>query len=187
MVAMSADTRVCPFCGEPPGAGVFCVACGRNLAAVDRLPTRTEWEFAGAAAAAPAGDGLSVEERCAAATAGFLAAMREAGFPGVVKMPSGKAKAFGRTPTLSGWIVRPVQRDEDNLIDSRHDTGLFLTVEGTWHLLDNEVRGWGQRDFPQFQHSVEAQPLAPPADGRVPGELAMVLHSNGVGEKAGSE
>jgi formylglycine-generating enzyme required for sulfatase activity len=35
--------RVCPFCGNPPGAGVFCQACGRNLAAVERLPTAEEW------------------------------------------------------------------------------------------------------------------------------------------------
>ena len=41
---MSADTRVCPFCGEPPGTGVFCAACGRNLATVEQLPTRAEWE-----------------------------------------------------------------------------------------------------------------------------------------------
>ena len=39
-----ATVRVCPFCGEPPGTGVFCAACGRNLAAVERLPTRAEWE-----------------------------------------------------------------------------------------------------------------------------------------------
>ena len=43
------DERVCPHCGEPPGEGVFCAACGRNLAAVDRLPTRGEWEIAGTA------------------------------------------------------------------------------------------------------------------------------------------
>ena len=34
----AADARVCPHCGEPPGEGVFCAACGRNLASVDRLP-----------------------------------------------------------------------------------------------------------------------------------------------------
>ena len=43
------DERVCPHCGEPPGDGVFCAACGRNLSAVDRLPTRGEWEIAGTA------------------------------------------------------------------------------------------------------------------------------------------
>ena len=48
--AMASTERVCPYCGEPPGPGVFCAACGRNLAAVERLPTRAEWE-AGASAA----------------------------------------------------------------------------------------------------------------------------------------
>jgi hypothetical protein len=40
---MEPAERVCPFCGEPPGVGVFCAACGRNLGAVDRLPRRSEW------------------------------------------------------------------------------------------------------------------------------------------------
>jgi len=42
--SMEVDARVCPYCGEPPGSGVFCAACGRNLGAVERLPTRAEWE-----------------------------------------------------------------------------------------------------------------------------------------------
>ena len=41
---MDAEARVCPFCGMRPGVGMFCEACGRNLQAVDRLPTRAEWE-----------------------------------------------------------------------------------------------------------------------------------------------
>jgi len=62
--------RVCPFCGEPPGRGVFCEACGRNLAAVERLPTRAEWEAgqpAAATALARATDGRPLAERCAEA------------------------------------------------------------------------------------------------------------------------
>lgn len=35
---------VCPTCGQPAGAQPFCASCGRNLAAVDRLPTRVEWQ-----------------------------------------------------------------------------------------------------------------------------------------------
>jgi hypothetical protein len=179
---MSADTRVCPFCGEPPGAGVFCAACGRNLAAVEQLPTRAEWKAGGEGppGAPTAGDGRSAQERSAAATEAFLAAMRAAGSPGLVKLPSGKAKAFGRTPTLEGWIVRPVERDEENLAKGRYVPGLFLTADGAWHRLENEVRGWGQRDFPQFHHTVEAEALAPPAEGRIVNELAAVLSDHRV-------
>ena len=49
------EARVCPHCGEPPGEGVFCAACGCNLAAIDRLPTRAEWEIAGTQDDRPAG------------------------------------------------------------------------------------------------------------------------------------
>ena len=52
MLTMNAGTRVCPFCGERPGPGMFCEACGRSLAAVERLPTREEWDRGGAAPAA---------------------------------------------------------------------------------------------------------------------------------------
>src|SRR6478672_10198778 len=52
--AMATTERVCPYCGEPPGPGVFCAACGRNLAAVEQLPTRAEWEAGATAALAPA-------------------------------------------------------------------------------------------------------------------------------------
>jgi hypothetical protein len=174
MVAM----RVCPFCGEPPGTGVFCEACGRNLGGVDRLPTRAEWEVD----ADVSGSSETVADRAAAATEAFLSAMRAAASPGTVRLPSGKARAFGRTPTLEGWIIRPVERDEDDLQSGRHEPGLFLSVDGTWHRLDNEVRGWGQRDFPQFHHTVEAEPVAQaPADARIVAELAEVLGRHGAG------
>jgi hypothetical protein len=175
--------RVCPFCGEPPGQGVFCEACGRNLSAVEQLPTREEWEAGGAHVSASATTPAAVvplPERCAAATAEFLAAMAAAGNPGTVRVPTGAAKAFRRAPTLDGWIVRPVDRDEDDLASSRYTLGLFLSVDGTWHQLDNVVRGWGQRDFPQFHHTIEPEPIAAPVDERVEDELAEVLRKQRV-------
>jgi hypothetical protein len=38
------ESRVCPDCGSPAGSQPFCASCGRNLALVDRLPTRSDWE-----------------------------------------------------------------------------------------------------------------------------------------------
>jgi hypothetical protein len=176
MVAM----RVCPFCGQPPGSGVFCEACGRNLAEVEQLPTREEWEASGGAAATPAP---------AAAPAGlsapdFVAAMRELGNPGAIRVPSGPARAFRKTPTLEGWIIVAVDRDEDDLAGGRYASGLFLTVDGTWHRLDNDVRGWGQRDFPQFEHRVEPEPLPAPGDAQVGARLAEVLAARQERERA---
>ena len=40
----SPDERVCPDCGNPTGSGSFCEQCGLNLAAIERLPTRAQWE-----------------------------------------------------------------------------------------------------------------------------------------------
>ena len=174
---MSSSTRVCPYCGEPPGSGVFCAACGRNLSGVERLPTRAAWEAEHEAGAAD--DGRSVAERCAAATAAFLEAMHAAGDPGCTATPTPERKAFGRTQKVQGWIVRAVERDEDDLAHGAYEPGLFLSVDGAFHRLDNEVRGWGQRDFPQFHHTVSAQPIPMPAEGRLIGELAAVLRANG--------
>jgi signal peptidase I len=39
----AAPARVCPTCGQPAGADVFCAHCGANLSKVDALPTREEW------------------------------------------------------------------------------------------------------------------------------------------------
>ena len=50
---------------DPPGEGVFCAACGRNLASVDRLPTRAEWQIAGAQ------DDRPLAERCEEALRGL--------------------------------------------------------------------------------------------------------------------
>jgi hypothetical protein len=170
--------RVCPFCGDPPGGAMFCEACGRNLAAVERLPTRAEWE-ASHAQAAPETDSRPLADRCAEATAAFLAAMHAAGDPGATKTPMSGRSGLGRTRHAHGWVLRAVERD-DELPPRRYEPGLVLTVEGRFHRLDNELRGWGQRDFPQFHHTVETDPLEPPVEERLIGELAAVLRDNGL-------
>ena len=173
--------RVCPFCGEPPGAGVFCAACGRNLGAVERLPSRAEWEASRdepAPAAVVADDG-SLADRCAAATAAFLAAMRAAGCPGTTKTPKQKAELLRRAGRAEGWVVRAVDRD-DEASPRRYEPGLVLTTDGDWYQLDNILRGYGTRDFPSYEHKVGAEPVEPPVDGRLPGELAAVLREHGV-------
>jgi hypothetical protein len=166
------EPRVCPFCGAPPGDGVFCAACGRNLAAVERLPTRSEWE--GEEAAAP-----PLAERCAQATAAFLAAMHAAGDPGATTTPMPKTSPFKRAAKVHGWVVRPVDR-EDFEGPKRYEPGLVMSVEGDFHRLDNELRGWGQRDFPSFEHTVAPEPVDMPVDERLIGELAAALDANGV-------
>jgi hypothetical protein len=188
--------RVCPFCGEPPGAGMFCAACGRNLGAVERLPTRTEWEAgaapasaaraAPAAPAAPPPDGAALGEDCAAlgedcaaATAAFLAAMRAAGCPGTTRTPKQKTSVFRRAGRAEGWIVRAVDRDDESS-PRRYEPGLVLTTDGDWHRLDNVVRGYGTRDFPRYEHSVGAEPIEAPVDARLPAELAALLREHGV-------
>ena len=164
--------RVCPFCGEPPGPGVFCAACGRNLAAVERLPTAEEWKAGGSGAA----DAVEVDP--AAAVAAFLAAMHEAGDPGATEFPAGKPSLLGRTRRVRGWAVRPVDR-EDFEGPKRYVPGLVLTVDGAFHQLDSELRGWGQRDFPIFNHSVSAEPIEAPLEPRLVAELAAVRAANG--------
>ena len=51
--------------------------------------------------------------------------------------------------------MRAVDRDE-HLPPKRYEPGLVLTVEGAFHQLDNEVRGYGTRDFPAYEHTVGA-------------------------------
>jgi hypothetical protein len=154
--------RVCPFCGCPPGAGVFCEACGRNLSAVERLPSAEEWE--------------AVEP--AAAVAAFLAAMHDAGDPGATDFPSGKPSLLGRTRRVRGWVVRAVDR-EDFEGPKRYEPGLVLTVDGAFHQLDSELRGWGQRDFPTFNHTASAEPIDAPLEARLVAELDAVRAANG--------
>ena len=163
--------RVCPFCGRPPGAGVFCEACGRNLAAVERLPTADEWEAGGSGAA------VAVDP--AAAVAAFLAAMHDAGDPGATDFAAGKPSMLGRTRRVRGWLVRPVDR-EDFEGPKRYEPGLVLTVDGAFHQLDSELRGWGQRDFPTYNHTASAEPINAPREPRLVAELDAVRAANGV-------
>jgi len=162
---MATEARVCPFCGKPPGDGVFCAACGRNLAAVEQLPTRSEW----------GGD------RDGDPVAAFLSAMRAAGCPGTKTFPVPGAKAgfFSRTPQATAWVVRPVAWDDpDN--PRRHEPGLVLTTDGAFHVLESEIRGWGQRNFPQFYETLETEPVAVVADDRLAAELGALLREHGV-------
>jgi hypothetical protein len=167
---MDPSTRVCPFCGEPPGDGMFCAACGRNLAGVERLPTAAEWQRP-ADAPPPLGP--------AEAATAFLAAMHAAGDPGAKKIPVGKPSALGRTKHVRGWVVRPVDR-EDFDGPKRYEPGLVLTVDGRFHRLDSELRGWGQRDFPVYYHSASADPIEVPPEERLEEPLAAVLAANDV-------
>ena len=176
---MQSQERVCPYCGDPPGVGMFCGACGRNLAAVERLPTRAEWETAQPASSAGTSDLRSVAERCAEATTAFLGAMHAAGDPGASKTPVSRGSGFRRARPAHGWVVRPVRREDDDN-PSRYEPGLVLTIEGRYHRLESEVRGWGQRDFPRFYDSIDPDPIDVPVDEHLIGELAAVLRANGV-------
>jgi hypothetical protein len=167
---MDPSARVCPYCGEPPGTGVFCAACGRSLADVSRLPSAAEW--AADAAREPALDG-------AQAVDGFLAAMHAAGDPGAKQFPVGKPNLLGRTRHIRGWVVRPVDR-EDFSGPKRYVPGLVLTVDGRFHQLDSELRGWGQRDFPTYHHTASTDPVDAPLDARLVEELAALRAAHGV-------
>jgi hypothetical protein len=168
---VTSDARVCPFCGQRPGEGVFCAACGRNLSAIERLPTRAEWERERSVSDESAHE--DVAQRCAEATSSFLAAMHAAGDPGVSEWPM-PSKAFRRTRRVRGWVVRPVDR-EDFEEPKHYEPGLVLSVAGDFHRLDSELRGWGQRDFPRYHHTVSAEPIGVPAESRLLGELTRVL------------
>src|SRR4051794_40786572 len=170
---MDTGTRVCPFCGEPPGDGVFCRACGRNLAGVDRLPTREEW--GGEAVPQPI-----APERVAGAAATFLAAMHAAGDPGAQKLQLEGHGRFGRMLHIRGWVLRAVHRADPEEEPTAYEPGLFLSVEGEFRRVESQVRGWGQRDFPVFHDRVAAQAIDVPGEGRVLDELAAVLRDNGV-------
>lgn len=183
---MASDPRVCPFCGEPPGQGVFCERCGRNLSGVERLPTRSAWaaaghagseEGAGAATAEEAPE--AVAERCAAATSAFLEAMHAGGDPDTTTFPVSDHRGIGRTPKVEGWVVRPVERD-DEVQPRTYRPGLVLSTAGAYHQLDSELRGWGQRDFPRYHHTVAADPMPAPAELALVDELAEVLRASGL-------
>jgi hypothetical protein len=137
---------------------MFCEGCGRSLAGVERLPTAAE---------------LTAEPTLHSAIREFLDAMRAAGNPATVEIQCGKRRAFGRTPRLTGWIVVPVDR-EDFEAPRRYEPGLVLSVDGTWHRLDSELRGWGQRDFPHYEHRVSSDPVEPPATEELLAALARL-------------
>ena len=180
MPAMDGEARVCPFCGKPPGVGMFCEACGRNLQAVEQLPTWAEWEGEGRGEPRASAAGMQpLAERCADATAAFLAAMRAADNPGAVRTPMSKRSAFRRAGSALGWVLRPVDR-EDFEKPRRYEPGLVLTVEGRFHRLHSQLRGWGTRDFPHYQHTVEPDAIDMPVTERLIGELATVLRTHGL-------
>ena len=81
---------------------------------------------------------------------------------------------------VDGWVVRPVERD-DHLPPKRYESGLVLTVDGAFHVLDNEVRGYGTRNFPSYEHSVAPDPIEMPVEPRLIAELGSVLAANGLG------
>jgi hypothetical protein len=177
---MQPDARVCPFCGDEPGPGSFCAACGRNLMAVEQLPTRAEWEAQRPDRATTEPDAPPLAERCAEATAAFLAAMHAAGDPGATDTPMTRRSTFGRTPKAHGWVLRPVARDEDDEDVRRYEPGLLLTTDGDFHRIESEVRGWGQRNFPQFYDSADPDAIDTPVDERLVDELAAVRSANDV-------
>src|SRR3954452_22834670 len=177
---MDSDVRVCPFCGQRPGAGMFCDACGSNLAEVERLPTRAQWEATEAADRTAPEAGPPPHElaaRCAAACEAFLAAMHAAGDPGATRLFAGGLTLF-RQRRPSGWVLRPVHREPGELHE--YEPGLVLTTEGRFHRLESEVRGWGQRSFPQFHDTAAPDPIEMPVQERLIGELDAVLRANGV-------
>jgi hypothetical protein len=175
---MEPGTRVCPFCGEPPGPGVFCALCGRNLGGVRQLPTRRAWEDGSAArldgAVPPA------PSRAADAIAAFISAMHDAGDPGVTKLPCAKPGFLGRTQHARGWVVRPVDRNEADP-PGRYEPGLFVTVEGQLHRLTSATRGLGQRDGVRYVDLVGAEVTERAHDEPLAAELAAVLRANGLG------
>ena len=170
---MDSAVRVCPFCGHPPGVGVFCDACGRNLSQVEQLPTRAEWEIEPSDGTSESGP---LAERCAAAIAAFLAAMRAAGDPGVAKVPLRGSSGLRRRP--NAWVLRHVHRTNDDPMHYEYEPGLLLTTDGRFHRLESEVRGWGQARFPRYVDAADPEPIEMPVEERLIDELAAVLRDN---------
>ena len=173
---MEPGARVCPFCGEPPGPGVFCAACGRNLAAVEQLPTREEWELSSAPASEPVESGT-------VALPDFLAAMHAAGNPGTTKVTRTEPGFLGRAQYVHGWVVRAVDRDPDDP-KAGYEQGLFVTVAGHLHRLTSKTRGIGMRDGVRYVDLVGPEITDPVDDGPRAGELADVLRANGLDASA---
>jgi hypothetical protein len=168
---MEPGARVCPFCGEPPGQGVFCTSCGRNLASVERLPTRQEWELASAPVPSPAGAAVTLPA--------FLAAMHAAGDPGATKVTRAEPGFLGRAQHAHGWVVRAIEREPGDP-KAGYEPGLFVSVEGQLHRLTSKARGVGTRDGHRYVDLVGPEITDPVRDGPLPGELAAVLRANGL-------
>jgi hypothetical protein len=173
---MEPGARVCPFCGEPPGLGVFCAVCGRNLMGVPQLPTRREWELEPGARLESAGP--SAPASAAGAVAVFLASMHAAGDPGATKVRRAEPGFLGRTQHAHGWVVRAVDRDEDDPL-RRYEPGLFVTVDGHLHRLGSATRGL-QRDMASYVDIVGPEVAEPAHDEHLADELASVLRANGL-------
>jgi hypothetical protein len=105
--------------------------------------------------------------------------MHAAGDPGTKKTKMSGGSGFRRAKQVDGWTVRPVDRDE-HLPPKRYEPGLVLSVEGTFHQLDNEARGYGTRDFPVWEHRVAPEPMAMPVEARLIAELGALLAENGL-------
>jgi hypothetical protein len=159
---------------------VFCAACGCNLASVERLPTRGEWERG---RSVPDGDAGTAGASSGETIAAFLAAMHAAGDPGAAKTPMAKPGSFGRTRHAEGWVVRPVERHRDE--PARYEPGVFLTTDGRFHRLESTARGWGQRNALTFSETVGPELAAVPAGDRLTGELEALLRDNGIRGPAG--
>jgi hypothetical protein len=175
---MESDARVCPFCGERPGVGTFCDACGRNLAALEQLPTRAEWELE--PSPSPTAASGTLADRCTAATESFLAAMRAAGNPGATKAPLSGGPGLRLTRRPHAWVLRPVGRENADPLHYEYEPGLLLTTEGRFHRLESEVRGWGQARFPRYVDTATSDPIDMPVEERLIEELATVLRDNDV-------
>lgn len=154
---MDAGTRVCPFCGEPPGPGVFCAACGRNLSQVEQLPTRGTWER-------ERDGGRESPGSIADVVAAFLAAMRAAGDPGAVKLRRAEPGFLGRAQHVHGWVVHP---------------GRFITIDGRLHRLASSTQGVGYRG-PVYVDVVGPEVVEPAEAGSLADDLAAVARANGL-------
>jgi hypothetical protein len=117
-------------------------------------------------------------DRCAAATAAFLAAMHAAGDPGAAKTSFRGSSGLRRRPRA--WVLRPVHATNEDPLHYAYEPGLVLTTEGRFHRLESEVRGWGQARFPQYVHAPSPDAIEMPVDARLIDELAAVLRDNDV-------
>ena len=94
-------------------------------------------------------------------------------------MPTSGGSGWRRARKLDAWLLRAVHRASDDE-PTRYVPGLVITVEGRFHRLVSEVRGWGQRDFPRFYDTIDAEPIDMPVEERLPDELAAVLRANAI-------